>query len=95
MCMTLMRAGVLSKECHVAPCFTINAYCTLNNIVGQRYTWSLSTVHKPVDLVKAVVIDDLHCLFLGVTKLLISLWFSKTYRSFDFYIGGKVCCFKL
>ena len=26
---------------------------------------------KPVDIVKAIVINDLHCLFLGVTKLLI------------------------
>ena len=52
------------------------------NIVGERY-WECS--HKSVDLVKAVV-DDLHWLFLGVSKLLISLWFSKTYRSFDFYI---------
>ena len=52
-------------------------------------------LHKPVDLVKAVVVDDLHCLFLGVSKLLISLWFSKTYRSFDFYIGEKVFCLKL
>lgn len=55
---------------------------------------SVLYLHKPVDIVKAIVIDDLHCLFLGVTKLLISLWFSKKYRSLDFYIGGKVSSFR-
>ena len=51
---------------------------------------SVLCLHQPLDLIKAVVVDDLHCLFLGVTKHLISLWFSDKYKSFDFYIGGKV-----
>ena len=51
---------------------------------------SVLCLHKPLNLVKAVVIDDLHCLFLGVTKHLITLWFGDKYRAFDFYIGEKV-----
>lgn len=51
---------------------------------------SVLCLHKPLDLVKAVVIDDLHCLFLGVTKHLIALWFGEKYKTFDFYIGEKV-----
>ena len=55
---------------------------------------SVLCLHALVDLVKAIVMDDIHCLFLSVTKLLISLWFLKTYRSFDFCIGRKVGSFK-
>lgn len=46
-------------------------------------------VHKPFDVVKGVVIDDLHGLFLGVSKTLTSLWFNEKYKTFDFYIGTK------
>ena len=51
---------------------------------------SVLCLHDPLDLVKGFVIDDLHCLFLGVTKHMLSLWFDKKYRSHNFYIGEKV-----
>ena len=38
----------------------------------------------------AMVIDDLHCLYLGVTKRLINLWFGKSSRGKDYFIGNKV-----
>ena len=47
-------------------------------------------IHKPMDVVKGVVIDGLHTLFLGVTKLLLDLWFGDSYKACDFYIGKKV-----
>ena len=47
-------------------------------------------MHKPFDLIKGFVIDDLHCLFLGVTKTLPFLWFDAKYRSYDFHIGPMV-----
>ena len=34
-------------------------------------------LHTLVDVVKPIVIDDLHCLSLSVTKLFISLWFPR------------------
>ena len=49
-------------------------------------------MHSPVDLVKGVVIDGLHCLLLGVTLHLLNLWFDKRNRDRDFYVGDKVCC---
>lgn len=48
------------------------------------------SVHKPLDLPMAAVIDDLHCLYLGVTKYLIKLWFGSGSRGSDYYIGNKV-----
>ncbi len=49
-------------------------------------------VHKPCDLVTGCVVDDLHCLYLGVTKALLHLWLDKTNSKQPFYIGNKVCC---
>ena len=37
-----------------------------------------------------MVVDDLHCIYLGVTKLLLSLWFGKEFRTKDFSIRRKV-----
>ncbi len=34
-------------------------------------------LHTLVDVVKAIVIDDLHCLFLSVTKLFITYGFQR------------------
>ena len=51
---------------------------------------SVVCLHDPLDIVKGFVIDDLHCLFLGVTKHLLSLWFDKKYQTRDFYVGDKV-----
>lgn len=43
------------------------------------------------DLVWAVVIDDLHGIFLGVTLTLLHLWFAKSNKTKPFFIGSKVC----
>ena len=48
------------------------------------------SLHNPFDLVKGTVVDTLHCLFLGVASRLVSLWFDKSSRGKDFYIGNKV-----
>ena len=47
-------------------------------------------LHKSLDLINGFVIDDLHCLFLGVTKTLLSLWFDAKYRFYGFHIGPMV-----
>ena len=47
-------------------------------------------IHQPLDLVKGIVIDGLHSLFLGVTLHLLNLWFGKAYRGCAFFIGDKV-----
>ena len=51
---------------------------------------SILCLHKPFDLINGFVIDDLHCLFLGVTKTLLSLWFDAKYRFYGFHIGPTI-----
>ena len=51
---------------------------------------SILCLHKPFDLINGFVIDDLHCLFLGVTKTLLPPWFDGKYRSCGFRIGPMV-----
>lgn len=51
---------------------------------------SVLTLHQPFNLVKGVIVDDLHGLFLGVTKTLLSLWFTEKYKSCYFSIARKV-----
>ena len=38
----------------------------------------------------AFVIDDLHCLYIGISKKLIGLWFDSSNKNKEFYIGKDV-----
>lgn len=67
----------------------IHDLCVLQ-VNGIKGLTALS-VHAPLDLPMAVVIDDLHCLYLGVAKRLIKTWFGKGSRGKDYFIGNKVC----
>ena len=46
--------------------------------------------HPPFNLKRRVVVDDLHCLYLGVVLTLLKLWFGKENKGQPFYIGHKV-----
>ena len=73
--------------------FTINLhyiYLACQQVKGVKGP-SILAVHRPFNLVKGVVVDDLHGIYLGVTRLLLKLWFDKDHRGRDFYIGNKVC----
>ena len=48
------------------------------------------SLHQGINLPWAFVIDDLHCLYIGITKQLIGLWFDSSNRINDFYIGKDV-----
>ena len=48
-------------------------------------------LHSAFDPVKGVVIDYLHCVLLGVTKMLIRKWFDDVNKRKPFFIGHKVC----
>ena len=52
------------------------------------------SIHKhfvlPSASASAMVIDDLHCMYLGVTKHLLHLWFGKNFRGREFCIRNKV-----
>ena len=40
-------------------------------------------------LFKGIAVDYMHCVFLGVTKMLMTWWFDKTHASEDGNIRGK------
>ena len=51
---------------------------------------NILAVHQPIDICRGVVIDSLHCVYLGVTYKLITLWFGKESRNKNFSIRLKV-----
>ena len=63
--------------------------CTCMQVQGIKGP-SVLSLHPPFQLPWGVIVDDLHCLYLGVASHLIDLWFDKKYRSKDHYIGQKV-----
>ena len=42
------------------------------------------------DIIRGTTIDYMHCVLLGVMKLLMSLWFGTTHNSQRYYIGRKI-----
>lgn len=50
----------------------------------------ITAVHRPFHLVNGVVTDYLHCILLGVTKMLTEFWFDTAHRRKPFHIGSKV-----
>lgn len=51
---------------------------------------SVLALHKPFDICRGVVIDSLHCVYLGVTLKMLKLWFDKETRTETFSIRTKV-----
>ena len=51
---------------------------------------SVLFLHQPCDLATTCVVDDLHCVYLGVSKTLLHLWLDKSNSKDPFYIGKKV-----
>ena len=47
-------------------------------------------MHPLFDVVKGVVIDELHCVFLGVVTILLEFWFHTQYSHMDYNIRPKV-----
>ena len=48
-------------------------------------------LHRPFHLVDGVVVDYLHCVLLGVVKMLMEFWFNTTNLNKPYLIGKKVC----
>ena len=51
---------------------------------------SVLCIHPPFNLVKGVVVDSLHAIFIGVVHQLLKLWLNKANRHKDYFIGNKV-----
>ena len=47
-------------------------------------------LHQPFDMARGFTVDDLHCIYLGVTLKMMHLWFDKVNRQKPYYIGNKV-----
>ena len=52
---------------------------------------SVLYLHPFFDLANGPVLDSLHCIYLGVVKTLLNLWFEG--RGHPYYIGDKVGTF--
>ena len=47
-------------------------------------------MHSPFNMAKGFVVDDLHCVYLGVVKQLLVYWFGVQYNQYQFSIRSKV-----
>ena len=50
-------------------------------------TWSM--VLPGFDIINGVTIDYMHCVLLGITKMLLTLWTEKSYSSNPQYLGSE------
>ena len=51
---------------------------------------SVLSSHPRFNLVKGTVIDALHCICLGVTRKLLTIWLDKKRNNEAYYLGSKV-----
>ena len=51
---------------------------------------SIFMLHQPFNMAKGFVVDDLHCLYLGVVKQLLTYWFGVQHARYAFSIRSKV-----
>ena len=54
----------------------------------KGYSWFMFV--PGFDIIKGVAVDYMHCVLLGVTKMLMTLWFDKTHASEDWSISKRV-----
>ena len=58
--------------------------CNLDNALLKVYGYKgvpIFALHPPFHLVSGFATDYLHCILLGVTKMLLEFWFDKDHRS--------------
>ena len=58
----------------------------VNGIKGPSWLMSL----RYYNIIDGTAVDYMHCVLLGVTKLLLSLWFNSEHSTKPFYIGRSV-----
>ena len=51
---------------------------------------SIFMMHHPFNMAKGFVVDDLHCVYLGVVKHLLAYWFGVQFNQYGFNIRSKV-----
>ena len=61
---------------------------TANKFGVRGLSWFLYV--PKFDIVRGVAVDYMHCIMLGIVKMLLSLWFDKSYRNESFNISDKL-----
>lgn len=72
-----------TKDCMQDAIKAVHSKKTVNGIKGPSFLMTL----KYYDFIKGASIDYMHCVLLGVTKLLIKLWFSSALSKEDFSVS--------
>lgn len=67
----------------------LSLYLASLQLYGVKGPSWLSTVPN-FDLVQGVAVDYMHCVLLGVTRLLLRLWFTSSHHKEPWYIGRHV-----
>ena len=49
-------------------------------------------LHPGFDIIHGMVTDYFHCVLLGISKTLLTLWLDSSNDQKEFYIGRKVSC---
>ena len=75
---------------HSVNMFSHDLYNNLHYSGEGTFGPCVLSLHKPFLLPTSIVVDDLHCIYLGVTKTILHLWMESKNRSAAFYIGKKV-----
>ena len=65
------------------------------NNVGKKVTnrfcvRGLSWFLSKFDIVLGVAVDNMHCIIMGIVKMLLSLWFDRSNRNESFNIGDNL-----
>lgn len=81
-----MYAHTHSHNCIISESVLTNLNMQVNGIKGA----SILSAHKSFKLPTGVVIDVMHCIFLGVVNALMAMWFGVGHRGKPFSIRNKV-----
>ena len=76
-----------SKEQHYSD--AAKAAAEKNTVNGVKGPSWLMTLHH-YDIIQGTAVDYMHCVLLGVMKLLLTLWFGSEHKRSTFYIGGHL-----
>ena len=72
-----------NKTNHKKDASTAAATNIVNGVKGPSWLMIL----REYDIIRGTAIDYMHCVLLGVTKLLLILWFGSEHKKRTFYIG--------
>ena len=85
-CFVMDIAKIEQETHHVNSRKALRESTIVDGIKGPSWLMKLTYY----DIIRGTSIDYMHCVLLGVMKLLMSLWFNTTYNHERCYLGRKV-----